>query len=47
MIDAIVADEPSNGVPSLVTDTLMETPEDREKLAREVLDFAASLRATR
>ena len=47
VIDAIVADEPSNGVPSLVTDTLMDTPEDRARLAHEVLGFTASLRAKR
>jgi LPPG:FO 2-phospho-L-lactate transferase len=47
VIEGIVADEPSNGTPELVTDTLMDTPEDRARLAREVLDFAASVRATR
>jgi LPPG:FO 2-phospho-L-lactate transferase len=47
VIDAIVADEPSEGTPELVTDTLMDTPGDRARLAHEVLDFAASLRVTR
>ena len=47
VIDGIVADEPAGGPPELVTDTLMDTPEDRARLAREVLDFAASLRVTR
>jgi LPPG:FO 2-phospho-L-lactate transferase len=47
VIDGIVADEPSSGVPELVTGTLMGSPEERERLAREVLDFTASLRATR
>jgi LPPG:FO 2-phospho-L-lactate transferase len=47
LIDGIVADEPANGVPELVTDTLMETAEDRSRLARELLDFAAFLSATR
>jgi LPPG:FO 2-phospho-L-lactate transferase len=47
VIDGLVADESSNGAPELVTDTLMKTPEDRARLAREVLDFAASVRATR
>jgi LPPG:FO 2-phospho-L-lactate transferase len=47
VIDGIVADEPSNGTPELVTDTLMDTPEDRARLAREVLDFTTSVRATR
>ena len=45
MIDGIVADEPAEGLPELVTDTLMQSAEDRARLAREVLDFAASLRA--
>lgn len=47
VIDGVVADEPADGVPELVTDTLMETQEQRARLAREVLDFATSLRATR
>jgi LPPG:FO 2-phospho-L-lactate transferase len=47
VIDGIVADEPSSGVPGLVTGTLMDAPEERARLAREVLDFTASLRATR
>jgi len=47
VIDGVVADEPADGLPELVTDTLMETQEQRERLAREVLDFATSLRATR
>jgi len=47
VIDGIVADEPSNGTPELVTDTLMTTAEDRVRLAREVLDFAASVSPTR
>ncbi len=47
VIDGIVADEPAGGTPELVTDTLMDTPADRARLARELLDFAASLRVTR
>jgi LPPG:FO 2-phospho-L-lactate transferase len=43
VIDGVVADEAVEGVPELVTDTLMETAEDRSRLAREVVDFAASL----
>ncbi len=46
-IDAIVADEAVHGVPGLVTDTLMPTAEDRARVARELLDFSASLRVTR
>jgi LPPG:FO 2-phospho-L-lactate transferase len=47
VIDGIVADEPSGAAAELVTDTLMHTPDDRARLAREVLDFAASVGATR
>ena len=47
VIDAIVADEAADGIHGLVTDTLMDTPGDRARLAREVLDCAASLSGTR
>ena len=47
VIDGVVADEPSGGDLELVTATIMDTPEDRTRLAREVLDFTASLPATR
>jgi LPPG:FO 2-phospho-L-lactate transferase len=47
VIDGIVADEPSDGMPELVTDTLMSTAEDRVRVAREVVDFAASVSPTR
>jgi LPPG:FO 2-phospho-L-lactate transferase len=54
VIDGIVADEPAaapdeptGGAAELVTDTVMDTPEARSRLAREVLDFAASLGRTR
>ena len=47
VIDGVVGDEPSGSLAELVTDTLMDTAEARERLAREVLDFAASVRATR
>jgi LPPG:FO 2-phospho-L-lactate transferase len=47
VIDGVVADEPSDGTPELVTDTLMRTAKDRARLAREVLDFATSIRVTR
>jgi hypothetical protein len=43
VIDGIVADEAVEGIPALVTDTLLDTPEDRARVAREVLDFAISL----
>jgi LPPG:FO 2-phospho-L-lactate transferase len=47
VIDGVVADEPSGAPAELVTDTLMDTAEARDRLAREVLDFAASLHASR
>ena len=47
MIDGIVADEPADDLPELVTDTLMRSADDRARVAREVLDFAAGLRADR
>jgi LPPG:FO 2-phospho-L-lactate transferase len=47
VLDGLVADEAAKGLPELVTDTLMDTPGDRARLAREVLGFAASLGGTR
>jgi LPPG:FO 2-phospho-L-lactate transferase len=47
VLDGIVADEPAGGPAELVTGTLMQTPDDRERLAREVLEFASSLSITR
>jgi hypothetical protein len=44
VLDGIVADEPVDGMPGLVTDTLMDRAEDRARLAGEVLDFAGSVR---
>jgi LPPG:FO 2-phospho-L-lactate transferase len=43
VIDGIVADEAVEGLPALVTDTLLDTPKDRVRVAREVLDFTVSL----
>jgi LPPG:FO 2-phospho-L-lactate transferase len=43
LIDGIVADEPVDGLPALVTDTLLDSAEDRARLAREVIEFAISL----
>jgi LPPG:FO 2-phospho-L-lactate transferase len=42
VIDAVVADEPVEGVPALVTDTLMTGDAERRELARKILDFAES-----
>jgi LPPG:FO 2-phospho-L-lactate transferase len=46
LLDGIVADELVEGLPCLVTGTLMDTPEARARVAAETLDFAGSLRAT-
>ena len=43
LLDGIVADEPVAGVPTLQTDTLMDTPAARARLAAETVDFARSL----
>jgi LPPG:FO 2-phospho-L-lactate transferase len=45
LVDGIVADEQVDGLPALVTNTLMESAEDRAALARELLDFAVSLKS--
>jgi len=45
LLDGIVADEQVEGLPCLVTDTLMDNPEARVRLAKETLDFAGSLGA--
>jgi LPPG:FO 2-phospho-L-lactate transferase len=44
VLDGVVAGEAPPDVAGLRTNTLMDTPADRVRLAREVLDFAASLR---
>jgi LPPG:FO 2-phospho-L-lactate transferase len=43
LIDGVVADEPVDGLPALVTATLMHDPESRRGLAQRVLDFGRSL----
>jgi LPPG:FO 2-phospho-L-lactate transferase len=43
VLDGIVADEEVEGLPCLVTDTLMQSPGDRVALATKTLDFAADL----
>jgi LPPG:FO 2-phospho-L-lactate transferase len=43
VIDGVVADEPVEGIPGLVTDTLMDDAAARRRLAQETLDFAGSL----
>jgi LPPG:FO 2-phospho-L-lactate transferase len=43
VIDAVIADEEVGGLPCLVTDTLLDTPERRRRLAREIWSFGKSL----
>jgi LPPG:FO 2-phospho-L-lactate transferase len=43
LIDGIVADERVDGVPTLETDTLMDGPDARRRLAEQTLGFAAGL----
>lgn len=43
VVDGLVADEPVDAVPALVTDTLMHDAAARRALARKILDFARSL----
>lgn len=45
VVDAVVADESVEGVPTLVTDTLMDDAAARSGLARKILDFAESERS--
>jgi len=42
-LDGMVADEPADGLPTLVTDTLMDDPQSRRRLGARTLEFAASL----
>jgi LPPG:FO 2-phospho-L-lactate transferase len=43
LVDGVVADEAVEGVPGLVIDTLMDTPERRRQVAREIAEFGATL----
>jgi LPPG:FO 2-phospho-L-lactate transferase len=43
LLDGVVADEPVQGIPALVTDTLMDSAEERVAVATKTLDFAAKL----
>jgi LPPG:FO 2-phospho-L-lactate transferase len=45
LLDGLVCDEEDveTGVPALVTDTLLDTPAARERVARETLQFARAL----
>jgi LPPG:FO 2-phospho-L-lactate transferase len=43
VLDGIVADEKVADLPALITGTLMDTADERARVAREVLEFTASL----
>jgi LPPG:FO 2-phospho-L-lactate transferase len=43
LLDGVVADEPVDGVPCLVDDTVMDSAESRRRLAAGTLKFARSL----
>ena len=43
LLDGIVADEPAYDLPALQTDTRMDDPQSRARVAAETLDFAAAL----
>jgi LPPG:FO 2-phospho-L-lactate transferase len=43
LIDGLVADEPTDNVPTLKTDVLLGTPEQRRNVAAQTLEFALAL----
>ena len=43
LLDGVVADEEAEAVPTLVVDTLMESQDDRARVAARTLEFAGSL----
>jgi LPPG:FO 2-phospho-L-lactate transferase len=43
LVDGVVADEAVQGIDCLVTDTLMDRPERRRQVAREIAEFGAGL----
>lgn len=45
LLDGLVADEPTDLLPMLETDVLMDTPQARRRVAEETLRFALSLRS--
>jgi LPPG:FO 2-phospho-L-lactate transferase len=45
LLDGVVADERSAGVPALVMETLMDGADDRRRVAERTLEFAVSLTA--
>jgi LPPG:FO 2-phospho-L-lactate transferase len=40
LVHGVVADEPGEGAPVCVTNTLLTTPEERRRLAEDTLEFA-------
>jgi LPPG:FO 2-phospho-L-lactate transferase len=44
LIDGLLAEEPTDLVPTRVSDVLMDTPAARARVAREALEFAGTLR---
>jgi LPPG:FO 2-phospho-L-lactate transferase len=44
LVDGVVADEPVDDLPALLTDTLMDTPKARRRIAEETLALARTLR---
>lgn len=43
LVDGVVADEPGEGAPVCVTNTLLTTPEERRRLAQDTLEFARTV----
>jgi LPPG:FO 2-phospho-L-lactate transferase len=43
LLDGVVADEPVDGLPCLVDDTVMDSPESRRRLAAATLELGRSL----
>jgi LPPG:FO 2-phospho-L-lactate transferase len=44
LVDGVVADDPLHGLPAIETDTLMDSPADRRRVAERTLDLARTLR---
>jgi LPPG:FO 2-phospho-L-lactate transferase len=45
LIDGLVADQPTDALPTLTANTLMDTPATRREVARQALEFALTLRS--
>ena len=43
LLDGVMADERVEGIPALQANTLMDTPEDRRRVAAEVVEFAGAV----